>query len=304
MRFWDARAGKLTHSVTTSGENINLAWNHDGSQVAVGNKEDVISFIDTRTYKLLAKTKFPNEVNEFAWSHGGQLFFVTTGAGTVEISSYPELKPLRTLQGHTSPVYCLAFSDRYVACGSADALVSLWSLDELVCLKTFSSLEWPVRTLSFSHCGTYLAAASEDAVIDVSNVETGERAVAIQCNFAMNTVSWNPKKLLLAYAGTTTAAARVSLVSLTAATAQATKRTARARTTPALCMSGALQRSEPTQRLNNNERNEKKKSGRRNCSRGDGPHPRVPIVDCVARTPRVLTIICSRPRGATAASSS
>jgi THO complex subunit 3 len=204
VRFWDARAGKLTHSVTTAGENINIAWNNDGTQVAVGNKEDLISFIDTRTYKLLGKTKFPYEVNEIAWNSSGKLFFVTTGAGTVEVSSYPENKPLRTLRGHTAAVYCLAFSDRYLACGSADALVSLWSLDELVCLKTFTSLEWPVRTLSFSHCGTYLAAASEDLVIDIANVETGERALAIQCNFAMNSLSWNPKKLLLAYAGNTT----------------------------------------------------------------------------------------------------
>lgn len=201
IRFWDARTGKQTHSANTVGENINVAWNNDGTHVAVGNKEDVVSFLDTRTYRLLAKTKFPYEVNEIAWDATGRLFFVSTGLGTVEVSSWPDLKPLRSLRGHTAPVYCLAFSDRYLACGSADAVVSLWSLDELVCLRTFSALEWPVRTLSLSHCGTYLAAASEDVVIDVSNVETGQRATAIQCNFAMNSISWNPNKLLLAYAG-------------------------------------------------------------------------------------------------------
>jgi THO complex subunit 3 len=202
IRFWDARSGKLTHSATTVGENINVAWNNDGTHVAVGNKEDVVSFLDTRTYKLLAKTKFPYEVNEIAWDASGRLFFVSTGLGTVEVSSWPDLKPLRTLRGHTAAVYCLAFSDRYLACGSADAVVSLWSLDELVCVRTFAALEWPVRTLTLSHCGTYLAAASEDVVIDVSNVETGQRATAIQCNFAMNSIAWNPTRLLLAYAGT------------------------------------------------------------------------------------------------------
>ena len=30
---------------------------------------------------------------------------------------------------------------RYFATGSADALVSLWDLDELVCVRTFSRLE-------------------------------------------------------------------------------------------------------------------------------------------------------------------
>ena len=35
---------------------------------------------------------------------------------------------------------------RYFATGSADALVSVWDANELACIKTFSRLEWPVRT--------------------------------------------------------------------------------------------------------------------------------------------------------------
>ena len=35
-------------------------------------------------------------------------------------------------------------------------------------------LEWPVRTLSFSYDGKLIASASEDLVIDVAEVETGE----------------------------------------------------------------------------------------------------------------------------------
>lgn len=33
-----------------------------------------------------------------------------------------------------------------------------------------SRLEWPVRTLSFSHNGRLLAAASEDHLVDICNV--------------------------------------------------------------------------------------------------------------------------------------
>ena len=36
-------------------------------------------------------------------------------------------------------------------------------------------LDWPVRTLSFSHDGAMLASASEDHFIDVSCVETGDK---------------------------------------------------------------------------------------------------------------------------------
>lgn len=38
----------------------------------------------------------------------------------------------------------------------------------------FSRLDWPVRTLSFSHDGKLIASASEDLVIDIAHVETGE----------------------------------------------------------------------------------------------------------------------------------
>lgn len=34
-------------------------------------------------------------------------------------------------------------------------------------------LDWPVRTLSFSHDGKMLASASEDHFIDIAEVETG-----------------------------------------------------------------------------------------------------------------------------------
>ena len=36
-------------------------------------------------------------------------------------------------------------------------------------------LEWPVRTLSFSHDGKMLASASEDLIIDIAEVESGIR---------------------------------------------------------------------------------------------------------------------------------
>ncbi|PNI52006.1 THOC3 isoform 9, partial [Pan troglodytes] len=50
--------------------------------------------------------------------------------------------------------------------------VSLWDVDELVCVRCFSRLDWPVRTLSFSHDGKMLASASEDHFIDIAEVET------------------------------------------------------------------------------------------------------------------------------------
>ena len=48
VRIWDARSGKCAHAIETKGENINIRWSPDGQHIAVGDKEDNISLIETR----------------------------------------------------------------------------------------------------------------------------------------------------------------------------------------------------------------------------------------------------------------
>uniref|UniRef100_A0A8B9R5X8 THO complex 3 n=1 Tax=Astyanax mexicanus TaxID=7994 RepID=A0A8B9R5X8_ASTMX len=115
---------------------------------------------------------------------------------------YPELKLIQSINAHPSNCICIKFdpTGKYFATGSADALVSLWDVDELVCVRCFSRLDWPVRTLSFSHDGKMLASASEDHFIDIAEVETGEKLWEVQCESPTFTVAWHPKRPLLAYA--------------------------------------------------------------------------------------------------------
>ena len=54
--------------------------------------------------------------------------------------SYPDLKPLHVLNAHPANCICIKFdpTGKYFATGSADALVSLWDVQEFVCVRTFS----------------------------------------------------------------------------------------------------------------------------------------------------------------------
>ncbi len=54
---------------------------------------------------------------------------------------------LMTAQDQKVPI---GLNCRYFATGSADALVSVWDARELACIKTFSRLEWPVRSHSYT----------------------------------------------------------------------------------------------------------------------------------------------------------
>jgi THO complex subunit 3 len=130
------------------------------------------------------------------------LFYLTNGQGCVHILNYPNLELQHVLKAHPATCICIEFDPmgRYFATGSADALVSLWDAEELACVRVFSRLDWPVRTISFSHDGNLLASASEDLTIDVSDIDTGEKISEISVDAPTFTVAWHPKQYLLAYA--------------------------------------------------------------------------------------------------------
>jgi THO complex subunit 3 len=188
--------------VATSGENINIAWSPDGLHVATGDRSDCITVLDVRTHRSLGSTKFDFEVNEFCWDRTGSLFFVTSGAGPVEVLAYPSWQARHSLVAHTGGCYCLALSPQgnQLAVGSADALVSLWDLDELLLVRTLGRLDKPVRSLSYSHCGRFLAAGSQDGFVDIALTSSGEQAHRLETRAELNSLAWNPRFLLLAYA--------------------------------------------------------------------------------------------------------
>lgn len=202
VRLYDCRMAKSIKTIETPGENINICWSPDGKCISVGNKEDLIAFIDTRTYRFTSERQFKFEVNEISWNNTGDLFFITTGSGSILILNYPDLNEVHSIEAHLANCICLEFdkSGKYFATGAADALASLWDVKTLSCLRTFSRLEWPVRTLSFNHDSQLLASASEDHFIDIAHVETGEQVACIKCDTSTFTIAWHPKYNVLAYA--------------------------------------------------------------------------------------------------------
>jgi THO complex subunit 3 len=202
VRIWDTRSYKNISTINTKGENINITWSRDGNTIAVGNKEDLITFIDTKTNKIRAEEKFNFEINEIMWNRTSDQMFLTSGQGSVHVLSYPNLEVLNVLKAHPATNICIDFdhSGKYFAVGSADALTSIWDADELCCIRVISRLDWPVRTVSFSHDSKLIASASEDHFIDISCIETGEKVGEIKLEAATFSIAFHPKQYLLAFA--------------------------------------------------------------------------------------------------------
>ncbi|CEO96677.1 hypothetical protein PBRA_005281 [Plasmodiophora brassicae] len=213
VRIWDIKAGKIIKRVETKGANINISWSPDGNYIAVGDKNDTVSIIDFGLKQIIGEFPSDNEVNELAWSRDSSALLFSTGKGkgvveihTVVASGDPpavKLDLVHAFEAHTGQCYCVSFSPcyRYLATGGADAVVCLWDTEDLVCLRAHHNLELPVRTLSFSHDSMYLASGSEDHRIDICRVDTGEHAYTIPCSAAMNSIAWNPRYHILAFAG-------------------------------------------------------------------------------------------------------
>lgn len=75
-------------SPTFLGENINICWSPDGQTIAVGNKDDVVTFIDAKTHCSKAEEHFKFEVNEISWNNDNDMFFLTNGGGCINILRY------------------------------------------------------------------------------------------------------------------------------------------------------------------------------------------------------------------------
>lgn len=76
---------KILFSGMTSGENINICWSPDGQTIAVGNKDDIVTFIDAKTHRSKAEEQFKFEVNEISWNNDNDMFFLTNGNGCINI---------------------------------------------------------------------------------------------------------------------------------------------------------------------------------------------------------------------------
>lgn len=190
-----------TGTVQTPGSNLCVAWHPTGSVLCVGSTCDELSFIDPRSHRIVRTLKSSYQVNEFAWSHDGKLFILTTDSGA-ELLHYPSLRHATSLRGHTAPCYCLALDSngRRIAIGSADAMVSLWDLDEMMCLHTYGGMASQIRSLSFSADGAHLAVGAEDEHVDIVAVASSTRVHAIAAGAPINSVAFSPTAALLAFA--------------------------------------------------------------------------------------------------------
>lgn len=129
----------------------------------------MVTFFDVTERKIVNRLHEPVEANESRWTNNGRLWMLTTGTGLVKIFSWPNMELVHTVDAHTSNCFCIQMdpAGQCFAVGGADAVVSVWDTVDVACQHTVTRLSNAIRTLSFSFDGMFLAAASEDKLVDL-----------------------------------------------------------------------------------------------------------------------------------------
>ncbi|KAI0172019.1 WD40 repeat-like protein [Hypoxylon sp. FL1284] len=214
VRFWDVKTKQVLNEVKGLGSTFTLAWSPRGDCVVVGNKDDQLYVVSPTesTPVSMHQQSVPTNSIAFCWS--GERVFATTGDGRTRILGFPGFEPAYVfdykpepdaefkLTGHTSSCVSIELHpfNRYLATGGTDSLISLWETEEWNCVRTATKMNGPVRSLSFSFDGLYLAGGSEEGSgPEIFNSETGEHLCTYKTTTAAPIVAWAPNRYALAY---------------------------------------------------------------------------------------------------------
>lgn len=63
VRIWDAKTGKIAHSISLQNEMLNIVYSHDAKYIVVSNL-DCVTLIDTRKNRVVRRVVNPYEVRQ------------------------------------------------------------------------------------------------------------------------------------------------------------------------------------------------------------------------------------------------
>ncbi|HEX8737216.1 MAG TPA: caspase family protein [Pyrinomonadaceae bacterium] len=209
IKLWNARTGERIKSIEGRAQHIlSIAFSPDEKMLASVSFDNKIKLWNLETGKQVraleyqAKRTNVKAINTVAFSADGRVLASDNLEDhTILLWDAATGKPIKSLQGHTSLVYSVAFSPvrkNLLASGGADDIVRLWDW-ETGSHKLLSGHEKGVKTVAFSQDGKILASGSEDKTIKLWDVEKNELIRSLEGHEdEVSSVVFSPDGLTLA----------------------------------------------------------------------------------------------------------
>lgn len=180
-KLWDVRGSQCFKTLQGHSNSIySIALSPDSQLLASGHEDQTIKLWDISTK-----------------------VFKTETSSCVTDSDFTE-QCLRTLQGHSNRVFCVAFSPdgQTLASCSGDRTIKLWNPTTGECIKTLQGHSSWVWSVAFSPDGQMLASSSYDHTVKLWDVSTGECLQTLPGHTSsVLAIAFNPNGQLLASGG-------------------------------------------------------------------------------------------------------
>lgn len=180
-----------------------VSFSPDGRLLATASwSGNTILWDVTSTPKKILSLENPGSVRRVAFSPTGELIATTNLDQFSAILWNPETgKPVRSLIGHTAPLWSVAFSrdGRYLATASEDTTVRIWEVSTGQELLVLQGHTMDVRSAVFSPDGRYVASGGSDAQLIVWDAATGAVISTYKNNSQIWDVKYNPNGSQLAF---------------------------------------------------------------------------------------------------------
>ncbi|WP_431659214.1 WD40 repeat domain-containing protein [Pantanalinema rosaneae] len=197
-KLWQVSTGQCTKTIKGHRNAVMaIALNADRHYLASGHEDQTIRIWDLSTEKccqtLYGHTNrvwsvafappFKSSAVE-AQNPDSAATILASGSGdrTIKLWNWRTGQCLKTLYGHSSWVWSVAFSPNgaWLASSSYDRTIKLWDVDAGKCVQTLEGHTAPAVSVTFSPDGRWLGSSSFDTTIKLWQVDTGECLKTLQ----------------------------------------------------------------------------------------------------------------------------
>jgi WD40 repeat protein len=177
VRLWDVETGQELrrfegHDALVS----NVVFSPDGRRLLSSGFDHAVILWEAETGRELRRIESLQHVSALAFALDGKQSFVAADA-VVHLLDLTTGQEVRTFEGHSAPVACLAVSTDggWLLSGSDDHSVRLWDVTSGRVVRSFLGHDNAVRCVAFSPDGKQAVSGGADQTLRLWDVATGKQ---------------------------------------------------------------------------------------------------------------------------------